>query len=43
MKKLISIVIVLAVCLSVFSCKSTQGGHCDAYGKVQQVESKDVG
>ena len=43
MRKLISIVIVLIATLSVLSCKSAQGGHCDAYGKAQQIEIDDVG
>jgi hypothetical protein len=42
-KKVISILTILIVCLSMLSCKSAQGGHCDAYGKAQQVELKDVG
>lgn len=43
MKKIISILIVLTMCLGMLSCKSTQGGHCDAYGRAQQNELKDVG
>lgn len=43
MKKIISILTILIVCLSMLSCKSTQGTHCDAYGQTQQVEVKDIG
>ena len=43
MKKVISIVTIVIVCLSMLSCKSAQGAHCDAYGQTQQVELKDIG
>lgn len=43
MRKLASILIILVITVFVMSCKSTQGVSCDAYGQLQQVESKDVG
>ena len=43
MKKVISVLTILIICLSMLSCKSSQGGHCDAYGQTQQVELKDMG
>ena len=43
MKKVILILTILTVFLSMLSCKSTQGAHCDAYGQTQQVELKDIG
>lgn len=28
--------------LATAACKSTKGGHCDAYGSVDQVENSDL-
>ncbi len=43
MKKILTLTLVGLVTSLVFSaCGSSKGGHCDAYGKLDQVEKKDV-
>jgi len=43
MKKLLIITLVgMFVTLGMTACKSSKGGHCDAYGSVNQVENSDL-
>jgi hypothetical protein len=43
MKKLLTLTLVGMFALLAFaSCKSSSGGHCDAYGSVNQVNQSDV-
>jgi hypothetical protein len=43
MKKLVTLVLVGMVMAMVFTaCKSSKGGHCDAYGSVDHVENTDL-
>lgn len=43
MKKLLTLAFVGLVLSVVFaSCGSSQGGHCDAYGSIDQVENEDL-
>jgi len=43
MKKLLTLTLVgMTVVLVMASCKSSSGGHCDAYGSVNQVTKSDL-
>lgn len=43
MKKLLTLTLVgLILSLVMTACGSSQGGHCDAYGSVNQVENSDL-
>lgn len=43
MKRILALVLVGMVVSFVFSaCKSSKGGHCDAYGSIDQVNKTDV-
>jgi hypothetical protein len=43
MKKFLTLLLMgLTVVLIVASCKSSSGGHCDAYGSIDQVSKSDV-
>ncbi len=43
MKKFLTLALVGLVLSVVFaSCGSSQGGHCDAYGSIDQVENNDL-
>ncbi|MCE2711800.1 MAG: hypothetical protein LW688_04590 [Cryomorphaceae bacterium] len=43
MKKLLTLTLVgFAVALVMASCKSSSGGHCDAYGSLDQTTKSDV-
>ncbi|MCE2743687.1 MAG: hypothetical protein LW701_08990 [Fluviicola sp.] len=43
MKRFLALTIVgIALATIVASCGSSKGGHCDAYGSVNQVENSDL-
>jgi hypothetical protein len=43
MKKVLTLTLVgFAVALVMASCKSSSGGHCDAYGSLDQTTKSDV-
>ncbi len=43
MKKFLTFALLGLVLSVVFaSCGSSQGGHCDAYGSIDQVENEDL-
>lgn len=43
MKKVLAIAFFgLALATVVASCGSSRGGHCDAYGSIDQVENADL-
>lgn len=43
MKKFLTLALVGLVLSVVFaSCGSSQGGHCDAYGAIDQMENNDL-
>jgi outer membrane lipoprotein SlyB len=43
MKKFFVLTAVAAmISLAIASCKSSQGGHCDAYGNVDAQENSDL-
>ncbi|MFN5912526.1 MAG: hypothetical protein ACK45H_14385 [Bacteroidota bacterium] len=43
MKKLLTLVLVgMVLTLTFAACKSSKGGHCDAYGSVDTVEETDL-
>ena len=43
MKKVLTLTIIGVVLTFVFAaCGSSKGGHCDAYGKVDQTENTDL-
>jgi hypothetical protein len=43
MKRFLALTIVgVALSTIVASCGSSKGGHCDAYGSVNQVENSDL-
>ncbi len=43
MKRFLALTIVgIALSTIVASCGSSKGGHCDAYGSVNQVENSDL-
>jgi hypothetical protein len=43
MKKFLTLTLVgMTVLLVMASCKSSSGGHCDAYGKLEQVNQSDL-
>ena len=43
MKKFLTLTLAgMALTLVLASCGSSQGGHCDAYGAVDQVENSDL-
>jgi hypothetical protein len=43
MKKLLTLVLVgMVLSLAFTACKSSKGGHCDAYGSANQVEQSDL-
>jgi hypothetical protein len=35
-------VFIIMVLLTFVSCKTSKGGHCEAYGKVTEKEKKDL-
>ncbi|MES2800405.1 MAG: hypothetical protein V4638_10355 [Bacteroidota bacterium] len=43
MKKILTLVLVgAALTVAVSSCKSSKGGHCDAYGKLDTTVQSDL-
>lgn len=43
MKKFLTLTIIGVVLSFVFAaCGSSKGGHCDAYGSVNQIENNDL-
>lgn len=43
MKKILTLTLVgMFLSLVISACGSSKGGHCDAYGRVNQVESSDL-
>lgn len=43
MKKILTLTLVgMFLSLVISACGSSKGGHCDAYGSVNQVESSDL-
>ena len=43
MKKVLTLTLVgIMLTLVVAACGSSQGGHCDAYGSVDQVNNSDL-
>ena len=43
MKKFLTLALVgMLLSLAFAACKSSKGGHCDAYGSVNQVEKSDL-
>lgn len=43
MKKVLTLTIMgVVLSLVIASCGSSKGGHCDAYGSVDQVENTDL-
>jgi hypothetical protein len=43
MKKLLTLVLVgMVLSMAFTACKSSKGGHCDAYGSIDQVENNDL-
>lgn len=43
MKKFLTLALVgMLLSLAFTACKSSKGGHCDAYGCVNQVEKSDL-
>lgn len=43
MKKLLTLTLVgMFLTLAMTACKSSKGGHCDAYGSIDQVEKSDL-
>jgi hypothetical protein len=43
MKKFLTLVLVgMVLSLAFTACKSSKGGHCDAYGSVDKVEQSDL-
>lgn len=43
MKKLLTLVLtVMVLSMALAACKSSKGGHCDAYGSVDHVENSDL-
>jgi len=43
MKRILTLTIIGLVFSAVLaSCGSSKGGHCDAYGSIEQVESTDL-
>lgn len=43
MKKVLALTLIgMTLTVLVASCGSSKGGHCDAYGSVDQVENSDL-
>jgi hypothetical protein len=43
MKKILTLTLVgMLLSLAMTACGSSKGGHCDAYGSVNQVENSDL-
>ncbi len=43
MKKLLTLVLVgMVLSMAFTACKSSKGGHCDAYGSIDQLENNDL-
>lgn len=43
MKRILALTLMgLGLTVLVAACGSSQGGHCDAYGSLDQVESNDL-
>lgn len=43
MKKILTLTLVgMFLALVMTACKSSSGGHCDAYGSVNQIENADL-
>jgi len=43
MKKILTLTLVgMLLSLAMTACGSSKGGHCDAYGSVNQVENSDI-
>ena len=43
MKKLLALTLMgLTLTVVLASCGSSKGGHCDAYGSVDQIENSDL-
>lgn len=42
MKKVLTLALVVMSLVVLASCGSSQGGHCDAYGSIDNVNSSDL-